>query len=134
MTEPRIVSAAEARKSALMVGAVFLAIAAWNVYKARPTVYAITGGLGGLLVVVGLVSTAGARAFHTGWMRLAVVLGWVNSRILLSAVFYGLLTPVGLIGRLFRRDSLDRRGPKRDSYWVKREKTRQATTQFERQF
>jgi len=134
LIEPRTVSAAEARKSALLVGAVFLAIAAWNVYKARPTVYAVAGGLGGLLVVLGLFSTAGARAFHSGWMRLAVALGWVNSRILLSAVFYGLLMPVGLIGRLLRRDALDRRGPKRDSYWVPREKTRQTAAQFERQF
>lgn len=130
----RDVSNAQARKSALLVGGVLLAIAAWNVYQTRPMVYWIAGGLGGLLVLIGVASAAASRAFHTGWMRFAAVLGWINSRILLSVVFYGLLTPTGLVRRLLGRDPLDRRGPSRPSYWNPRTKTRQSKEQFERQF
>jgi len=127
-------SDAQARKSALLVGGVLLAIAAWNVYQARPTVYWIAGGLGALLVLIGAASVSASRAFHSGWMRFAAVLGWINSRILLSVVFYGLLTPTGLVRRLLGRDPLDRRGQSQPSYWIPRTKTRQSKDQFERQF
>ena len=35
-------------------------------------------------------------------------LGWVNTRIILGIVFYGLLTPMGLAMRLFGKDSMQR--------------------------
>ena len=54
-------------------------------------------------------------------MGLATVLGWVNTHIILSLLFYAVLTPVGLILRLFR-DPLDRQlGDGRTSYWVSKE-------------
>lgn len=40
------------------------------------------------------------------WYKLALVLGWVNSRILLSVVFFLILTPIALISRLFQKDNL----------------------------
>jgi len=39
-------------------------------------------------------------------MRLAHVLGWVNSRVLLTALFFLVLTPMGLVLRLAGRDPL----------------------------
>lgn len=134
MTEPRPFSDAQARKSALLVGGVFVAVAAWNVYQARPAVYWATGAVGALLWLIGAASTSASRAFHAGWMRLAAALGWINSRILLSLIFFGLLAPTGMIRRLLGRDPLDRRGPQRDSYWIPRRKKRQSREQFERQF
>ena len=134
MTEPTSVSAHTARKSALTAGAVFLLIAAWSFYRDRPAAVAVTGGLGSIIVAVGLLWPAGALAFHSGWMRLAAVLGWVNSRILLGIMLYGIMTPMGRLMRLFGRDPLDRHGPKRETYWIRRERTRQPRGQFERLF
>ena len=134
MTDPRQVTDLQARRSAWIVGAVLLAIAAWNAYKGRTLVWQATGGLGGLLALIGVVSARASRAFHVQWMRFASVLGWINSRIILSLVYFVVMTPVGLIGRMFGRDPLDRRGPKRDSYWVPRERVQQPPAQFERQF
>ena len=42
---------------------------------------------------------------HQGWMRLAKILGWINSRILLSVLFFVILTPVSLLARLFGKSS-----------------------------
>ena len=54
------------------------------------------------------------------WMGLAAVLGWINTRIILTALFYAVLTPIGVIMRMFR-DPLDRRmGDGRASYWVRK--------------
>jgi hypothetical protein len=45
------------------------------------------------------------------WMRFAEVLGWINTRVLLILIFYLVVTPIGLMMRIFRRSPLD------DGYW-----------------
>ena len=122
------------RQSVLMVGAVLLLIAGWNVWKDRPLVYGIAGVCGLLLILIGLVSPAASRVFYRGWMRFAGVLGYVNSRILLSLMFYLVITPYGLVMRVFGRDTMNRRGAGKQSYWIPRAKTRQEGPQYERLF
>ena len=43
------------------------------------------------------------------WMRVGLVLGWINTRIILGLIFYVLVTPMSLVMRLFGRDSMTRR-------------------------
>ena len=42
-----------------------------------------------------------AKTIHRGWMALANILGWINSRILLFIIFFFILTPIALLARLF---------------------------------
>ena len=128
------VTDAQARKTAFVVAAVLLAVAAWNLYRGRMTVVAVLGGLGLSLLLTGLLLPALARRFHVLWMRLAVALGYVNSRVLLTLMYYLVMTPYGIVSRLAGRDPLNPRGAKRDSYWVERRRTRQPKEQFERLF
>jgi hypothetical protein len=128
------VTDAQARKTALIVAGVLFLIALWNLYRGRMTVVAVTGGIGGALLLAGLLVPALARRFHVFWMGVAGVLGWVNSRVLLSLMFYGIFSPYGLVSRLVGRDTLNRRGPRRDTYWTPRRMTRQSKEQFERLF
>jgi hypothetical protein len=128
------VTDAQARKTALVVAAVLAGIAAWNIYKGRPTVVAVFGGLALALILAGLFLPSVARRFHTFWMTVAVALGYVNSRVLLSVLFYLVFTPYGFVSRLLKRDPLSRRGPASDSYWTPRKQTRQTREGFERLF
>ena len=41
-----------------------------------------------------------------GWYKLAEGLGWFNSRVLLSVVYYLIVTPIALLFRLFGNDPL----------------------------
>ncbi len=128
------VTRAQARKSALVVAAVLFLIAAWNLYRGRTTVVIVLGSLGILLVIAGLFVPPAARAFHRAWMRLAAFLGHVNSRVLLTLMYYLVFTPYGFVTRLVGRDPLRRRGARGESYWVERKVTRQSREQFERLF
>ena len=128
------VSDSQARKTAFVVAAVLLAIALWNVYRGRMTQVAVFAGVAGALVLIGLFVPVAARAFHRFWMGLAAILGYVNSRILLSLLYYGLFTPVGVVRRLIGRDPMKRRGSAQSSYWITRPYTRQTKNQFERLF
>lgn len=128
------VSDVQARKTALVVAIVLFLIAGWNVYRGRIPMAALLGGIGGLLAVIGLFVPVAARGFHHFWMGVAGVLGYVNSRIILTVLYYGVFTPYSLIGRMVGRDPLARRGPRKETYWVKRQNTRQSREQFERLF
>jgi hypothetical protein len=57
------------------------------------------------------------------WLKLAEVLGAVNSRIILAAIFYLFLTPIAVLARLIRGDFLHlrKRGGAGRSYWHSRD-------------
>lgn len=124
----------QARKTALVVAVVLFLSAMWNFYRGRMMWVAAFASIAGVLVLIGLFVPVAARGFHRFWMGVAGVLGYINSRILLSLLYYGMFMPYSLVGRLVGRDPLRRRGLKESSYWVQRKHTRQANEQFERLF
>jgi len=96
------------RNFGLMVGGIFLIIGLWPVLlrSENPRAWAVV--LGGLLMSLGFGLPKLLGPVYRVWMILGHALGWVNTRILLGIVFYGLLTPMGLIMRLFGKDSMRR--------------------------
>ncbi len=62
-----------------------------------------------VFTVWGAVWPRGLRPVHWLWMRFGLVIGWVNSRIILGAVFYLMFTPIGLAMRLFGHDPMRRK-------------------------
>lgn len=47
-----------------------------------------------------------SRAIEWLWLKFAFGLGWVNSRILLTIVYFVFLMPIALLSRLFTKDPL----------------------------
>jgi hypothetical protein len=63
-----------------------------------------------IALIIGVVTifiAAAAQAVEWLWFKLALGLGWINSRILLSVVFFGILWPMAWFSRWFRRDTLN---------------------------
>ena len=50
------------------------------------------------------------------WFRLAVVLGWINTRIILSALYYAFITPIALLFRLSGNDPMAKSGKGKSIY------------------
>jgi len=132
-TTNKSVSNKQARKTALIVSGVLLLLAAWNYHRGRLNAVTFLGIAGLALLLTGFVPAL-ARRFHVAWMKLAGILGYINSRVLLFLLFYLAITPYGLISRLFRRDPLNRRGAAKSSYWIPRKTSKQTREQFERSF
>ncbi len=107
-----------------VVGAVLLGIAAvvwWRRDWTATGAVVWLGGIGGALVALGLLAPALLRPLYRVWMALAVVLGFVMTRVILTLVFYLVLTPIGLLLRLFGKDPLHRRlDPNAPSYWLEK--------------
>ncbi len=132
-TANKSVTNQQARNTALIVSGVLLLLAAWNYHRDRLNVVAILGITGLALLLTGFVPPL-ARRFHVAWMKLAGILGYINSRVLLFLLFYLAITPYGLISRLFHRDPLNRRSGAKSSYWIPRKTSKQTREQFERSF
>lgn len=109
------------RRFGLVVGGVFVGIAvvvAWKRgWDAGPLVLGL-GGPGLALVLLGLAVPAVLRPVFRVWMGIAIVLGFVMTRVLLTLVFVLLVVPIGLALKLVGKDLLERR-IERDtpSYW-----------------
>jgi hypothetical protein len=58
------------------------------------------------IALLGFLINAVGEFLHKGWMLIAKVLGFINSRILLTLLFYVLLTPLALVFRLFNKTRL----------------------------
>lgn len=96
----------ELRQFGLLVGAVFTVIGLWPlVFRGEPLrLWAI--GLGGLFLTCGGAFPSVLAPIHKGWMWVGHILGWINTRILLSIVFYTLVTPIGLVFRLMGKGTM----------------------------
>ena len=68
------------------------------------------------------------------WMGLGVMLGRFFNPITLGMLFFLLITPVGVLTRLFGRDELLLKKKNKKSYWLARQKTDEKFNSFERQF
>ena len=73
--------------------------------------------LAGLLSVGGLVLPALIRPIFVGLILLTFPIGWVVSHLLLGLIFYGVVTPIGLILRISGHDPLQLKKSGENSVW-----------------
>ena len=43
------------------------------------------------------------------WMKIGLILGWINSKIILGIVFFLILIPISIMMKLFKHDPLNRK-------------------------
>ncbi|MFA6383846.1 MAG: SxtJ family membrane protein [Candidatus Omnitrophota bacterium] len=78
---------------------------------------------GGCFLVIGIIRPQWLALVYRGWMKLACLLSWVNTRIMLGVIYYCVLTPVSIVMRFLRIDPLESAFSKhKASYWVDRPK------------
>ncbi len=53
---------------------------------------------------------------YQGWMSFALVLGWINTRLILAIMFYLIMTPMGLVMRLFGKNAMKNKPSQSESY------------------
>jgi hypothetical protein len=113
-------SRTQLRKFGLTVGGAFAILGTISWWRGHEIPPRVLWTLGVLLVVPGLVAPTILAPVERAWMRFAAVLAYVNTRILLTVLFYLVMLPIGLIRRI-TQDPLDRKlGDGSTSNWVKR--------------
>jgi len=122
------------RKFGITMGVAFLVITG-IIFLKHKNIFLPTLGVSGVFFAFAWLLPLALKQLFIAWMRLAFVLGWVNTRLILAILFYLVFTPIGLILRIFNNDLLDRKIEKnKDSYWIKKEQKSASQQDYERQF
>ncbi len=119
------------RSFGLLVGSVLLVLGVLLQDHRAASVTLIVAGA--LLLVLGPVAPRLLTLPYRVWMGLALVLGYVMTRVLLAAVYFLIVTPLGMAMRLSGRDPMQRkRSAERTTYWSPRESEGDARERLER--
>jgi hypothetical protein len=124
----------ECRKFGLSVGIVLVILAFILDYFGKSS-YLYFRAIGGVLILSSVIAPILLLPLQKIWMSLAVVLGFFMTRVILFVLFYLILTPIGLIARIFGKDFLDLKINKDQvSYWNIRDSKSYEKLDTERQF
>ena len=121
MSEPMDVK--QLRHFAFLVGGIFLFISIWPLIWRGESVrlWAVFPAL--ILVPLAIIAPLLLAPIYKGWMAVGHVLGWVNTRLLLGILYYGLIVPMGTVMKLMGRDPMRRQYVRdTDSYRVLRQR------------
>jgi hypothetical protein len=99
-------SSRQLRSFGLLVGGIFGAIGIYPllVRSEDPRTWAVV--ISCTLVIPALVRPRLLSPAYRIWMAAGHALGWINTRIILGLLFYFLVTPLGLLQRLRRQNSI----------------------------
>lgn len=75
------------------------------------------------MALVGFMIGSIGEFIHLSWMMIAKILGYINSRVLLSILFFLILTPIAWIARMLKKTSIQLIPPEKNSMFTERNMT-----------
>ena len=96
--------------------------------------YQITVIIASIFMGLGLIIPQLLKPIYFVWMTFAAILGWIMTRVILSIVFYLVMTPIGMITRMLGEDFLALKKNNSDSYWNHRNSNYETNQDYEKQF
>ena len=100
---------------------VFLIIALWPLLKQNEIrIWSLI--ISFIFFALGLINSKLLTPLNKIWFKFGILLGNIISPIVMGIVFFLVVTPTGLIMRLFRKDILKLKNNK-DSYWIDKDNT-----------
>jgi hypothetical protein len=79
-------------------------------------------GIGTLFLLIGIIRFQILNPIYKVWMLLALLMGLVMTKVIITIVYYIVMTPIGLVKRRDLNKSMHLKFIKSDAtYWVKKE-------------
>ena len=101
---------------------VFLIIALWPVLKQNEIrIWSLI--ISFIFFVLGLINSKLLTPLNKLWFKFGILLGNIISPIVMGIVFFLVVTPTGLVMRIFRKDILKLKKNSSDSYWINKDST-----------
>jgi hypothetical protein len=119
----------------LVLAGILLMFGVVNCLKGRINIYPWFFGLSAITILLALTTPKYIKPIFIVFTKVGHAIGWVNSRIILSFIYFIFITPIAVIMRITGRDLLDRKIDKKEaSYWVKHAATKSTKEKLEKQF
>ena len=87
-----------------------------------------------VFIILGILFPLSLKPIYLIWMIFAVLLGWLMTRIILTLLFYIILTPIGLVTKLLGEDFLSLKNKRDNSYWNNRDIQADLNKNYKKQF
>ena len=112
-------TAKQARRFSWMLLVIGSALASFSLWRGHTTRAEIAFGVGALAPLLAYLAPKVWLAFFAKWMKLAEVLSWVSTRVILTVFFFLILTPYAAFLRLIGKAPLDLKWKDgRTTYWI----------------
>ena len=122
------------RKFGITIGTALIVLTV-VLYFLDKSYYLYFGAAGLLLIIAGFLFPVILKPLNIIWMGFAIILGWFSSRIILTIVFYFVLTPISFIAKISGKKFLDLKYKTNESsYWIKREIIKPDRSSYEKQY
>lgn len=122
------------KKTGVTVGIVLIAIS-FILWWLEKNSFIYFSAIGGIFIILSYIALPLLRPFHKLWIGLSLVLGFVMSHVILTLLFYFVVTPIGLLAKLVGKKFMPLGFDKNaKTYWEKREKISKEKIDYERQF
>ena len=122
------------QKFGYTIATILLIVAGFLVFKEKEShQYLII--ISSVFFCFGLIIPIILKPLYIIWMAFAVILGWFMTRLILIILFYFILTPIGLLGKLFGKNFLENNfNSSANSYWYLRDSKSEINQDYEKQF
>ena len=98
---------------------VFLLIGLWPILNGNEIrIWSIVISL--IFFILGILNSKILTPFNKVWFRFGIFLGNFISPIIMGIVFFLVVTPTGLIMKLFRKDLINLRKNNSSTYWIEK--------------
>ena len=99
---------------------VFLIIALWPLLNSE-NVRTWSLVISMIFFFLGIFNSKLLTPLNKLWMKFGLLLGKIVSPVVMTIIFFGVVTPTGLIMRIFGKDILKLNKNNNDSYWENRD-------------
>ena len=107
------------RSFGLVFFAFFLIIGLWPIFEYEQVrIWSIIAAL--IFLILGILDSKHLTPLNRFWMKFGLFLGKIISPIVMGIVFFLVVTPIGILMKIFGKDLLNIKYKKNESYWVYR--------------
>ena len=122
------------RNFGIIVGIILLIISGFLFWKEKES-FQIFLAIGITLFFTAIAIPVVLKPVYWIWMIFAIILGWFMTRVILSLLFYIVITSIGLTSRLFGKEFLKLSWDKSEtSYWNIRNNEHLQKDNYKKQF
>ena len=73
-----------------------------------------------IFLTLGVLNSSLLTPLNKIWFKFGLYLGKIVSPIVMGVIFFFVVTPIGLLMRIFKKDLLNLKYNNRNSYWIKK--------------
>ena len=98
---------------------VFLLIALYPMINSgEPRLWSL--GISVIFLILGLLNSKILNPLNKIWFKFGILLGKIISPLVMIIIFFIVVTPIGLLMRILKKDLLNLKFQNTDSYWIEK--------------